>query len=84
MEVTFFSRPSFIAWIPEGLMEDLIDNTPAEAIVNDQVTGYTISQLFGALQSNVTSIPQYKAKLLQLYGTAQQTQVNNLFASYHY
>ena len=72
------------AWIPEGLMEDLMDNTPAETVVNDQVTGYSISQLFGALQSDVTSIPQYKAKLSQLYGTAQQTQVNNLFASYHY
>ena len=55
------------AWIPKGIMEDLIDDSPLETIVNDHVTGYSIAQLFGALQSDVTSIPQYKAKLLQLY-----------------
>jgi hypothetical protein len=76
--------PDPFRWIPKGLMEDLIDNTPTEAIVNDQVSGYSINQLFRAMQSDVTSVSQYKVRLLQLYGTAQQTQVNNLFASYHY
>jgi len=65
-------------------MLDLIDNTPNETIVNDQVLGYTIQQIFGALQSDVGSVSQFKAKLLQFYGTAQQAQANNLFASYHY
>ena len=65
-------------------MLDFMDNTPLEITVNDNVNGYTIQQIFGALQSDVVSISQYKARLLQLYGTAQQAQVNNLFASYLY
>lgn len=71
-------------WIPKGLMLDLIDDTPIEATVNDKVSGYTNQQIFGALQSDVTRMSDYKAKLLLLYGTVQQTQINNLFASYHY
>ena len=76
--------PDPFRWIPKGLMEDLMDNTPNEIIVNDLVSGYSISQIFGALQSNVASISDYKSKLIQLYGTAQQNQLNNLFVSYHY
>jgi hypothetical protein len=71
-------------WIPKGIMLDLMDNTPTENTVNDQVQGYTIQQIFGALQSDVGSVSQYKVRLLLLYGNAQQTQVNNLFASYNY
>ena len=76
--------PDPFRWIPKGLMWDLIDNTPGETIVIDQVSGYSISQIFGALKSDVTSVPQYKSRFLQLYGTTQQTQVNNLFNSYPY
>jgi hypothetical protein len=71
-------------WIPKGLMEDLIDNTPNEVLVNDQVYGYTIGALFAALQSDVTSLQQYKARLLQQNNNYQQVQTNDLFTSYHY
>jgi hypothetical protein len=72
--------------IPTGLILDLIDvgeNTPLSH-VTDPVSGYTIQEIFSALQPDVTSIPQHKARLIQLYGTAQQSQVNTLFASYGY
>jgi hypothetical protein len=42
-------------WIPKGLIEDLMDNTPTETLVNDQVNGYTIQQIFSVLQSDVTN-----------------------------
>ena len=69
-----------------GLMLDLNDNIefPTFTHVTDQVSGYTIQQIFSALQSDVTSIPLYKARLIQLYGTLQQSQVNTLFTSYGY
>jgi hypothetical protein len=50
----------------------------------DQATGYTNQQIFNSLQSDVTRMSDLRAKLFCLYGTAQQNQVNNLFASYHY
>ena len=74
-------------WIPIGLMLDLMDAgiDPINVNhVNDAVSGYTISQIFNALQSDVSSIAQYKARILQLYGTTQQTQINSLFTSYGY
>ncbi len=71
-------------WIPKGLMEDLIDNTPNETIVNDQVTGFTIQKIFSALQSDVSSMQQYRTRFLQQNNNSQQSQVNNLFASYNY
>lgn len=75
-------------WIPKGLMEDMIDDTPTETTVNDQVKGFSIAQLFHALQSDVTTVQQYKAKILSqnptLPGGTTSVQLTNLFASYHY
>lgn len=76
------------AWIPKGLMEDLMDNTPGEQTVNDQVSGFTISQIFNAYQTNVTSVQQYKTTIINqnpvLPGNTTLAQFNNLFASYNF
>jgi hypothetical protein len=77
-------------WIPKGLMEDLMDNTPGETFpVTDNASGLTISQLFNALQSDVTSVPQYRARIISQNPNPpsnpnQSTQITNLFAQYHY
>lgn len=72
-------------WIPKGLMYDLMDNgEPPQTLVNDLVSGFTIAQIFAALQSDVTSVPAYKARLIQQNPGNQITQINNLFASYNY
>ncbi len=72
-------------WIPKGLMYDMIDNgEPASTNVNDQVFGLTTQQIFAALQSDVTTLSQYKAKLLQQTNNNQLVQINNLFTSYGY
>jgi|SRR6185437_7438473 len=75
-------------WIPKGLMEDMMDNTPNETIVNDQVTGFTIGTLFNALQSDVSTVQQYRARIKSqnpvLPGGTTTTQLDNLFASYLY
>lgn len=83
--------PDPFHWIPKGIMEDLIDNTtePPATGVNDQVSGFTIAQIFSALQSDVTTVQQYKARLiLQNPNTPNNpnlsTQITNLFASYNY
>lgn len=74
-------------WIPKGLMEDLMDNGEPTATtkVNDLVSGYTINQIFTALQSDVTSLSQYKARLLQQNpGNTSNNNLNALFTSYGY
>ena len=72
-------------WIPKGLMEDLIDNgEPFATNVNDQVLGLNTQQIFSALQNDVTTLQQYRARLLQQINNNQLTQINNLFTSYGY
>ena len=36
-----------------------MDNTPTENTVNDLVSGFTIPQIFNALQSDVTTVQKY-------------------------
>ena len=77
-------------WIPKGLMQDLMDNGELfNKNVNDQVSGFSILQIFNAVQSDVSTVQQYKARLiLQNPNPAnnpnQSTQITTLFASYNY
>ncbi len=72
-------------WIPQGLMLDLMDNTPTETSpVVDNVSGFTNLQLFNALQSDITSVPQYRIRFIQQNPGNQTTEVTNLFGQYHY
>ena len=62
-------------WIPKGVMEDLIDigEPTINTSVNDQVSGFSIQQIFSALQSDIFSIPQYKSR----FDTAKPWQSND-------
>ena len=72
-------------WIPKGLFWDLMDNgEPPFTMINDQVSGYTIQQIFAAYQPDVTTLQQYRDRLLQQNNNNQQTQILNLFQSYGY
>lgn len=75
------------SWIPVGILWDLHDPSnevrPPNA-VHDQVSGFTNSQLFQAMASDVRSPQAYRNRLLQLNGNAQSTQINFLFAEYGY
>ncbi len=72
-------------WIPKGLMFDLIDNGEiAQTNVNDNVAGFTITQIFAGHQADVTTVPQYRARLEQQNPTIPPAAINNLFASYNY
>lgn len=74
-----------VAWIPKGIMHDLRDsqvetnNFP----VNDNVSNFTIPQIFNALQNDIVNPLQYRDRLMQQSGNNQQAQVNLLFTSYN-
>ncbi|MEO7174944.1 MAG: hypothetical protein ABIV51_03825 [Saprospiraceae bacterium] len=77
-----------IRWIPKGIMHDLMDNTNVNELFpnpsDDQVAGYTITQIFGALNNDVVDPIQYRNRLLQQNANNQQPQVNTLFTRYGY
>jgi len=86
--------------IPIGLHHDLFDNTNVRdttacdiegPIINqctgvvDNVSGFTISQMFSSLTSDITTPEQYRQRLINLHlGSTSNTvqQVNELFNSY--
>jgi hypothetical protein len=72
-------------WIPQGLPYDLLDTRndfPTPIIDNE--SGYTINQVFNALQPNIQSIPAFRDRLLLNSGNVQQAEVNQLFQQYGY
>lgn len=75
-------------WIPQGLFFDLMD--PANEtianfnFVNDFVSGYTTSQMFNTFQSNIYTLQDYRARLLQTTTNNTSAQVTGLFAQYNY
>ena len=79
--------------VPEGLHFDLFDVVdplhPERPDVNDNVSGFTNSMMFNTLNSQVTSIPQYRQQLWNNFHStpgviATQNDYNLLFSSYGY
>jgi len=71
-------------WIPEGIYYDLFDVRADNFPIVDGVNGYTNLQMFNALDADVTSMTQYRSRLLQENGNNQSAQVIALFNQYHY
>ena len=67
-----------------GAMYDLTDGgqEPIDTGIDDQVNTYTMAQIFEAMQSNTTTVPDFRNLLLQQNNNRQQLQTLNLFASY--
>ena len=88
IEVLEFFDPNLPAdpfrWIPKGLMEDLIDNTNEINPIVDNVNGFTVQQLSNALQSDVTTVQQYRDRFIQQNPGNQTNAITNLFGQYHY
>jgi hypothetical protein len=71
-------------WIPEGIYLDMNDLINENLPVIDRVSGYTNAQFYNALDADITSMPQFRTRLLQENGNNQATEVINLFNQYHY
>lgn len=66
-------------WIPVGIYNDLMDVENLALENWDHVEGLTINQLYDAFQSNVNSICDYRARLLQLNAGLNPGNVNLVF-----
>ena len=73
-------------WIPVGIIHDLIDNNADEFRDGnfDNVNGYNVSQIFGALRPEVQTVQEFRDKLLQNNGNQQKQAVDELFIGYFY
>lgn len=74
-------------WLAKGLFYDMMDSgieSPNSQIPADNVSGFTNQQFYQALQKDVNSMLDYKAKFLQQNNFIQQTQINALFTEYGY
>ncbi|MEO9020950.1 MAG: hypothetical protein ABI237_13155 [Ginsengibacter sp.] len=82
------SATDHFKWIPTGLFYDLLDpaneTLTAGNPVNDLVSGYTNAQMFSTFQSNIYTLQDYKARLLQTVSNPTSSQVTGLFSQYHY
>ena len=73
-------------WIPVGIVHDLIDNNAdvVRAGFTDNVNGYTVGQIFGALRPSVETVQGFRNRQPPPPGNNQQQAVNDLFNAYFY
>lgn len=58
------------------------ESFPSTGPINDRISGFTIARLFQAMQSDVSSLQQYKERLQVLNG--YNANIVSLFNEYHY
>jgi hypothetical protein len=79
------SPNDFFRWIPQGLYYDMFDaRNETGAPVNDGVSNYTNQQFFNALDFDITTLQNYRQRLLSENGNSQSVQVLNIFTQYGY
>ncbi len=71
-------------WIPQGLYQDLRDVTNENFPIIDNVSNYTNQQMFNNFQSNISTLQNYKIRLLQTTSNSTSASVTNLFSQYGY
>ena len=72
-------------WIPEGIYNDLIDaRNEFPTPISDGVSGFTNAQIFSALDADVSSMPQFRERLILENPASQTAQARSLFTQYHY
>jgi hypothetical protein len=84
--------PSQESWIPYGFFHDLYDNgEPAFTGVTDNADGFTVANLYQALESpesnivdRVNNLEEYKESLMLIMLNRQKTQVEGLLNQYYY
>ncbi|MBP6301865.1 MAG: hypothetical protein KBB37_01785 [Bacteroidia bacterium] len=71
-------------YIPKGLFYDLTDEEPGvgnDETIYDKLDNYTTGQMFQCLNSQTDNIPDFKARLVSLWG-GNQSHLNDLFDEY--
>ena len=73
-------------WIPAGIMQDIVDNN-ADALrpgFVDNVSGYSLQNLYQALDKDVVSPQEFRDRLLRENNNMDQEDLENLFEAYYW
>jgi len=73
----------YFNWIPVGLINDLIDDTPNENTVADHVSGFTYPEIQSAYYTEPLNVVDFK-NALKAIKPSQATAIDQLFSSYGY
>ena len=77
-------------WIPQGLFYDMADDRndrnalPRRIDLEDEVLNYSSEMFFNALDNDITTIPEYRVRLLNENNNNQFNGVNTIFNFYGY
>jgi hypothetical protein len=79
----FTPRPNQYPFDGGGTMFDMTETgEPAATTIQDEVNAYTLSEIFAALPTSITSVQGFHALVLSQNSNKQQTAVDLLFTSY--
>jgi len=65
-----------------GTMYDMTDNVESFTAIRDEVQSYTMQEIFNAMQSNITSVPQFRDEVLIQNNFKEQMSMGILFGDY--
>lgn len=79
--------PTITPWIPDGIYYDLIDNAEVNAIIIDNINGFSNNQIFGILDISTTNMEEMETRLWDEYNSISginmtQPDITVLFDSY--
>jgi hypothetical protein len=77
--------PNLYPFTSGGFYYDLTEvGEPLFTNITDNTDAYTISQIFNALQSNITTMTGFKSNILSQNSNKQQSDVDILFSDYNF
>lgn len=79
-------RTGWFGWMPGGIINDLIDTNRdvVRAGFTDNVEGYTLKNIYDALDADVETPQQFRDRLLRENGNKNENDVKELFEAYYW
>ena len=84
---TFYNLGNgWTGWIPCGIMYDLMDTNSdlVRAGFNDNASGYSIKNIYDALDSGIESPQAFRDRLLKENGNRDEDDIRELFKAYYW
>lgn len=83
---TYRNRTGWTGWIPSGIMYDLMDSNTdlVRTGFRDNASGYTIRDIYDALDYGVESPQAFRDRLLEENGNRDEDDVRELFKAYYW
>lgn len=82
LKSNFNVRTTIFPFDSGGTMYDMTDNVESVIAIRDEVQSYTMQEIFNAMQSNITSVPQFRDEVLIQNNFKEQMSMGILFGDY--